>query len=79
MSTSYLEIVELDSGEVILRRADGEGEVLVTIRFSEEAKVFLENQMLEVGKAMIGEGLNRVGEMFEFDDPYNVNGEHVLH
>ncbi len=65
MSSSFLEIVELDTGEVVLRRADGEGAPLVRIEFSEESKVFLNHQMMEVGKAMMGAGLSVVGEMYD--------------
>ena len=57
--------VELETGEVVLRRADGKGGPLVTIEFSEETKVFLNNQMIEVGKAMMGAGLSMVGEMYD--------------
>ena len=65
MSSSFLEIVELETGEIVLRRADGKGGPLVTIEFSEETKVFLNNQMIEVGKAMMGAGLSMVGEMYD--------------
>ena len=34
-------------------------------KFSEETKVFLNNQMIEVGKAMMGAGLSMVGEMYD--------------
>ena len=65
MSSSFLEIVELETGEVVLRRADGKGGPLVRIEFSEESKVFLNNQIMEVGKAMMGAGLSVVGEMYD--------------
>lgn len=78
-SSSYLEIVELESGEVILRRADGEGENLVTISFSEETRVFLDNQTMDVGKAMIGAGLSMVGEMYDMDDNEGTSEHRVIH
>ena len=41
MSSDLYEIIELSSGEIALRRANEEGEPLVTIRFSEESLYFL--------------------------------------
>ena len=41
MPTSFLEIVELSDGRIVLRRGDDE-EALVTLEFSEEAKAFLD-------------------------------------
>ena len=80
--SSFLEIVELESGEVVLRRVDGKGGPLVTIDFSEETKVFLNNQVIEIGKAMIGAGIGVVGEMYdlyEFDEAGNEVGGRVVH
>ena len=34
--SSFLEIVELVNGDIVLQRADGDGEALMTIRFSDE-------------------------------------------
>src|SRR5690606_24953222 len=51
MPTSFLEIVELPDGSIVLRRAEDEG-VLVTLDFSEDAKVFLQGQHVEIAKAM---------------------------
>ena len=64
------EIVEFPDGEIGLCRA-GEGraedEPLVTIRFSEESRYFLEqalqNGALSVAKAMIDAGLDAVQEL----------------
>ncbi len=82
MSSSFLEIVELETGEVILRRADGKGGPLVTIEFSEETKVFLNNQIIDVGKAMIGAGMSVVGEMYdlyEMDETGQEAGDRIIH
>ena len=81
MSSSFLEIVELETGEVVLRRADGKGGPLVTIEFSEETKVFLNNQMIEVGKAMMGAGLSMVGEMYDLYEGEESRdfGDRVIH
>lgn len=57
MSASLLEIVDLGDGEVVLRRADDDSEPLVSIQFSEEARVFVLDNGLEVAKVMIQAGL----------------------
>ncbi|MFZ5603726.1 MAG: hypothetical protein ACOY7J_14845 [Pseudomonadota bacterium] len=62
--SSLLEIVELPSGEIVLRRADGTGEPLVNIRFSPEVRVLLSEYSLEIGKAMVGAGVQAVGEVY---------------
>ena len=62
--SSLLEIVELSSGEIVLRRADGLGEPLVTIKYSDEVRVLLSEFSLDVGKAMVGAGVQAVGEVY---------------
>lgn len=61
---SLLEIVELSSGEIVLRRADGVGEPLVKIKFSDEVRVLLSEFSLDVGKAMVGAGVQAVGGVY---------------
>ena len=77
MPTSFLEIVELPDGSIVLRRAEDE-EVLVTLDFSEDAKVFLQGQHVEVAKAMFSVGVQMAGQMAEGE---LVHGEvpQVLH
>jgi hypothetical protein len=67
-SSSLLEIVELEDGSVVLRRADGEGESLVQIQFSEETRAFLADASFDVAKVMIGAGVQVVGDMYELND-----------
>lgn len=62
--SSLLEIVELESGEIVLRRADGDGNPLVQITFSDEVKVMLSEHSLDIGKAMVGAGVQAVGEVY---------------
>lgn len=64
MPTSFLEIVELPDGSIVLRRAEDE-EVLVTLDFSEDAKIFLQGQHVEVAKAMFSVGVQMAGQMAE--------------
>lgn len=66
MPTSFLEIVELSDGRIVLRRGDDE-EVLVTLEFSEEAKAFLQGQHIEVAKAMFNVGVEVAGSMVDGD------------
>lgn len=64
MPTSFLEIVELPDGRVVLRRAD-DGHALVTLDFSDEAKTFLQGQHVEVAKVMLTTGVQMAGKLAE--------------
>jgi len=64
MPTSFLEIVELPDGRIILRRAEDE-EVLVTLDFSADAKAFLQGHHVEVAKAMLNIGVQMAGRLAE--------------
>lgn len=81
MPTSFLEIVELSDGRIVLRKADDEG-LLVTLEFSEEAKAFLQGQHIEVAKAMLNVGVQMAGQLAsgDFDsDLYDEDNPPVLH
>ena len=65
MPTSLLEIVDLGDGEIVLQRADDNSEPLVTIRFSEESRLYIMDNGLEVAKAMIQAGLQAVSNLSE--------------
>lgn len=71
MSTSsILEIVELPSGEIVLRRSTDDEtnpEPLVRISFSGEAKDILGDMLPEIGRAMISTGIEMVGAMYDQD------------
>lgn len=77
MSTSFLEIVELPDGSIVLRRAEDEA-VLVTLDFSEDAKVFLQGQHVEIAKAMFTVGVQMAGRVSEGDFEQDEQ-PHVLH
>ncbi|WP_163833658.1 hypothetical protein [Spartinivicinus ruber] len=62
---SYLEIVELPDGNIALQRSDADEKPLVTISFSEEAKAYLQDNYIEVAKAMLSAGIHMVGIMAE--------------
>ncbi len=66
MSTSFLEIVELDDGEVVLQHSDdSEAEPLVRIQFSEESRLYMMDNGLEVAKAMIQAGIQAAAAIAE--------------
>ncbi len=65
MSASLLEIVDLGDGEIVLQRADDAAEPLVTIRFSDETRIYLMDNGLEVAKAMIQAGIQTAAAIAE--------------
>ncbi|MEM6581026.1 MAG: hypothetical protein AAGF35_07000 [Pseudomonadota bacterium] len=65
MSASLLEIVDLGDGEIVLQRADDDSEPLVTIRFSDESRIYLMDNGLEVAKAMIQAGIQAAAAIAE--------------
>ncbi|UIP34701.1 hypothetical protein [Stutzerimonas kunmingensis] len=78
MPTSFLEIVELPDGRIVLRRAEDE-EVLVTLDFSSDAKAFLQGQHVEIAKAMFNIGVQMAGRMSEGDFERDDDEPRVLH
>jgi hypothetical protein len=62
---SLLEIVDLGDGEIVLQRADDDSEPLVTIQFSEQSRIYLMENGLEVAKAMIQAGIKAAAVMAE--------------
>ncbi len=82
MSASLLEIVDLGDGEIVLQRADDDSEPLVTIHFSEESRVYMLDNSLEVAKAMIQAGIQAAAEMAEqgeMEIESTVEAPRVLH
>ena len=68
MSNSYYEIVELASGDIALQRIDGDGEPLVRVTFSEEVKFYLQEQYVDIARAMINTGIRIVGQIQDDED-----------
>lgn len=76
MSETYLEIVELDSGEIVLRSADSDEKPLVTLKISDATKEYLQDKYFELAKHMLTAGIDFVysenfmgeGEMDAEDD-----------
>jgi len=68
MSSPFLEIVELANGKVALRRSDEEGEPLLVIEFSDDAREYLQGNYIEVAKVMISAGMQMAGQMMDDED-----------
>jgi hypothetical protein len=91
MSSSLYEIVELSSGDVVLRRAEDESaEPLVKIQFSEESLNYLGEAKFAVAKAMIEAGMDAAndetqdglldeGESMENTLDQNESDQYILH
>ena len=62
--SAYFEIVELPSGEVVLRRTDMDEEPIMKIEFSKEALRTLGESKKDVAQAMIGTGIEIVGDIY---------------
>ncbi|MBE9540155.1 MAG: hypothetical protein IMF06_13805 [Proteobacteria bacterium] len=81
MPTSFLEIVELGDGEIVLQRTDEESEPLVRIRFSDESRFYMMDNGLEVAKAMIQAGIAAaaaIAEQGESESAHSATA-HVVH
>lgn len=82
MSASLLEIIDLGDGEIVLQRADDDSEPLVVIQFSDEARVYLMDNGLEVAKAMIQAGIQAaaaIAEQGEVEMETSQEASRVLH
>lgn len=82
MSASLLEIIDLGDGEIVLQRADDDSEPLVTIRFSDESRVYLMDNGLEVAKAMIQAGIQAaavIAEQGEMEIETTAEAPRTLH
>ena len=63
MASTLYEIIELPDGEFALQRSGEEGEPLVRIEFSEEARVYLLDSGLDVARAMIDAGIEAIEKL----------------
>lgn len=57
MSSSFLEIVELEDGTYALQKIDSDEAPLVVIQFSDQVSEFLQGNEAVVAKAMMGAGV----------------------
>ena len=82
MPASLLEIIDLGDGEIVLQRADDDSEPLVRIRFSDESRVYLMDNGLEVAKAMIQAGIQAaamIAEQGEMEIEASTEAPRILH
>lgn len=82
MPASLLEIIDLGDGEIVLQRADGDSEPLVRISFSDESRVYLMDNGLEVAKAMIQAGIQAaamIAEQGEMEIETSTEAPRILH
>lgn len=64
----FFEIVELSNGDIALRRADEQdGDALVRIHFSDDAKASLNAHHIDVARVMLEAGVRKVGELSGMD------------
>lgn len=63
VSSSFLEIVQLPSGEIVLQRTDQDGEPLINIRFSDESTAYIGDAKMDIAKVMIQAGIQAVAHM----------------
>ncbi|MAY34754.1 hypothetical protein [Litorivivens sp.] len=75
---SYLELVELPNGDIVLQRSDDDGEPLVVISFSEESRQFMAVPPLEVARAMIQAGIQVASESPDIAIEEEIEGEEDL-
>jgi len=72
VSSSFLEVVELSDGEIVLQQADDpDSEPLVTIRFSDESRAYMMDACIDVAKVMIQAGIQaavQISDQYDVDD-----------
>lgn len=74
MKESYLEIVELDNGDIVLRPVSESGEEtlpLATLNISDDTKSYLKDRYFELAKCMFHAGIDFVySEDTFFDEDF---------
>ena len=80
MSESFLEIVELPGGEIVLRRHDEDSEQpLVTMTFSKEVVEFFQGEHFSVASAMLDVCFNEVNRKNDGKSVAYIPKDRVLH
>lgn len=59
---TLLEIVELENGDLAIRRAEEDGEPLMVVAFSDELRETLDEKYVDVGRMMLTAGVQMVAE-----------------
>ncbi len=63
MAELFLEIVELENGEIVLREMESDDVPVMRVSFSEDMKKRLQDQHLDVAKVMLSAGIHMAAEM----------------
>lgn len=63
MASEYLEIVQMENGDIVLQRPLPGAEPLVMIRFSRQVLDMLGDDALEIAEAMMEAAADAVGEL----------------
>ena len=71
---SYLELVELPNGDIVLQRSEGDDKPIVTIRFSDETREHIPGSHLELAKVMIQAGLE-AAQLMSDEVPFDEDEE----
>ena len=80
MSATFLEIVELPSGEIVLRRSGEENaDPLITMSFSKELLDFLQGDQFEVARVMLDACIEEVGRKTESETSEYIPENRILH
>ncbi len=59
MSESRIELVQLENGDIALRRSDAPDKPMVTIRISDEVQDLLPNDKIDIAQSMVEAGIER--------------------
>ena len=59
MSDSRIELVQLQNGDIALRRSDSPDDPLVTIRISDEVQDLLPSDKIDIAQSMVEAGIER--------------------
>ncbi|MBQ0756669.1 MAG: hypothetical protein KBT54_06145 [Amphritea sp.] len=63
MSDMFLEIIELEDGQIALRRADSDDAPIMKISFSDDVRAQLEDECIDVAKVMLTAGIHMISDL----------------
>lgn len=79
MSESRIELVQLENGDIALRRSDSPEKPLVTISISDEVQDLLPNDKIDIAQFMVEAGIERYRDI-QIERVEEAQGSHgMLH
>lgn len=75
MPDMFLEIVELDDGEIALRKADSDDEPIMRVNFSDHILEQLHDQHIDVAKVMLTAGIHMISDLNQKSEEDQVSDE----